>query len=67
VLGLHRLQIETLADNEAMIAAAAANGFQHEGTLRRSSWVDGDFADDAIYGLLDGEWMARSDGSRAPA
>ena len=66
VLGLHRLQIETLADNAAMIGAAAANGFRHEGTLRRSSWVDGAFADDAVYGLLDGEWIARPDGGEAP-
>jgi RimJ/RimL family protein N-acetyltransferase len=66
VLGLHRLQIETLADNAAMIAAAAASGFQHEGTLRRSSWVDGSFADDAVFGLLDDEWIARSGDSEAP-
>jgi RimJ/RimL family protein N-acetyltransferase len=56
VRGLHRLQIETLADNGAMIAAATRAGFLPEGTLRRSAWVDGTFADEAILGLLADEW-----------
>lgn len=56
VLGLHRLQIETLADNAAMIAVATRVGFVLEGTLRRSSWVEGAFADEAILGLLASEW-----------
>jgi RimJ/RimL family protein N-acetyltransferase len=56
VRGLHRLQIETLADNAAMIAIATRAGFLPEGTLRRSAWVDGTFADEAIFGLLAGEW-----------
>lgn len=63
MLGLHRLQIETLSDNAAMIAAATANGFQVEGTLRGSSWLDGAFADDVVLGLLDGEWRARPSGT----
>jgi RimJ/RimL family protein N-acetyltransferase len=52
IRGLHRLQLETLADNTAMIAAARRAGFELEGTLRRSAWVDGEFADDVILGLL---------------
>lgn len=52
IRGLHRLQLETLADNDAMIAAARRAGFELEGTLRRSAWVDGDFADEVIFGLL---------------
>jgi RimJ/RimL family protein N-acetyltransferase len=59
ILGLHRLQIETLADNAAMIAAATRAGFVPEGTLRRSAWVDGTFADEAILGLLASEWPRR--------
>lgn len=58
IRGLHRLQAETLADNAAMIQAAGRAGFRHEGTLRRSSWVDGDFADEVILGLLATEWEA---------
>jgi RimJ/RimL family protein N-acetyltransferase len=57
VLGLHRLQIETLTDNEPMIRAAALLGFVAEGTLRRSAWVNGAFADEVILGLLATEWI----------
>jgi RimJ/RimL family protein N-acetyltransferase len=56
VRGMHRLQIETLADNAAMIAAATRAGFTREGTLRGASWVDGAFADEAIFGLLAADW-----------
>ena len=56
VRGLHRLQIETLTDNVAMIAAANRAGFTREGTLRGASWAGGAFADDAVFGLLAEEW-----------
>ena len=56
VLGLHRLQIETLTDNEPMIRAAAQVGFVEEGRLRGSAWVSGDFADEVILGLLAADW-----------
>ena len=59
VRGLHRLQVDTLADNAAMIAAARAVGFTLEGTLRRASWVNGAFADEVVLGLLAEEWPAR--------
>jgi RimJ/RimL family protein N-acetyltransferase len=58
IRGLHRLQAETLADNDAMIQAASRAGFVREGTLRRSAWVNGDFADEVILGLLATEWDA---------
>ncbi|MFJ1755971.1 GNAT family N-acetyltransferase [Kitasatospora sp. NPDC088134] len=51
-LGLHRLQIETLADNAAMIATARRNGFAVEGTLREAAWVSGRFVDEVVLGLL---------------
>src|SRR5215469_6076697 len=47
VRGMHRLQIETMADNAAMIAIATGAGFTREGTLRGAAWVDGEFADEA--------------------
>jgi RimJ/RimL family protein N-acetyltransferase len=52
VRGLHRLQIETLATNAAMIQAAERVGFTREGTLRRAAWVTGQFLDEVILGLL---------------
>ncbi len=52
IRGLHRLQIETLADNHAMIASATRAGFVQEGTLRQAAWVDGRFTDELIFGRL---------------
>lgn len=57
VRGLHRLQLETLADNTAMIRAAVRVGFTREGTLRGAAWVTGAFADEAVLGLLADEWQ----------
>lgn len=59
VLGLNRLQIETLADNEGMLKAAQRNGFVREGVIRQVGWVMGGFADEAILGLLADEWGQR--------
>ena len=52
VRGLHRLQVDTLASNTAMIRAASRAGFVREGMLRGAAWVDGEFADEVILGLL---------------
>jgi len=51
-LGLHRLQIETVADNPAMIAAATRAGFQQEGRLRHAGWAEGAFADQIVLGWV---------------
>ena len=56
VRGLHRLQVDTLADNDAMIGAATRAGFVLEGTLRQAAWVDGSFADEVILSQLATEW-----------
>jgi RimJ/RimL family protein N-acetyltransferase len=56
IRGLHRLQVETLADNEAMLRAAAGAGFTREGALRQSAWVNGAFADEVLLGQLVSEW-----------
>jgi RimJ/RimL family protein N-acetyltransferase len=56
VRGLHRLQIETLANNTAMLKAAERGGFVREGTLRQAAWVTGEFVDEVILGLLAADW-----------
>lgn len=56
VRGLHRIQITTLADNHAMIAAAVRAGFVPEGTTRDAAWLDGGFADGVTLSQLSGEW-----------
>jgi RimJ/RimL family protein N-acetyltransferase len=47
VRGLHRLQIETLTENAAMLRSAERNGFVREGVLRSSAWVAQDWKPDA--------------------
>jgi RimJ/RimL family protein N-acetyltransferase len=59
VRGMQRLQVETLADNAAMIAAARNAGFVIEGTLRRAAWVCGEFKDEVVLGLLADEWTSQ--------
>jgi RimJ/RimL family protein N-acetyltransferase len=56
VRGLHRLQIETLATNAAMIHAAERVGFTREGTLRQAAWVTGEWLDEVILALLAADW-----------
>ncbi|MGW3104554.1 GNAT family N-acetyltransferase [Streptomyces sp. NPDC001100] len=56
VRGLHRLQLETLADNTAMIRAASRAGFTQEGRLRGAAWVNGEFVDEVILGLPAEDW-----------
>lgn len=60
VRGLHRLQVETLADNAAMVRSAERNGFAREGVLRSSAWVLGEFMDEVVLGLLAEEWKPQS-------
>ncbi|MEU7075932.1 GNAT family protein [Streptomyces narbonensis] len=60
VRGLHRLQIETLADNHAMLRSAERNGFVREGVLRSSAWVMGEFLDEVLLGLLAQEWKPKA-------
>ena len=56
VRGLHRLQVDTLASNAAMISGAVRAGFAQEGTLRGAGWVNGEFVDEVILGLLASDW-----------
>ncbi len=56
IRGLHRLQVDTLSDNQPMIKAALQAGFVSEGETRRSAWVLGSFVDETILGLLADEW-----------
>jgi RimJ/RimL family protein N-acetyltransferase len=48
----YRLEVETLADNTPMLQAAIRVGFVREGTRRESAWVNGEFLDEVILGLL---------------
>src|ERR1700735_4715356 len=58
IRGLHRLQAESPADKHARLQAASPAGFAREGPLRNSAWVNGNFADVVILGLLATERQA---------
>ena len=60
--GLNRLQLETLAVNEAMIRTAVSVGYREEGRLREKAWVTGGFCDELVFGLLASEWHGKGDG-----
>ncbi len=59
VLGLHRLQIDTLADNHAMLTAAERAGFTRETRIRQCVWALGGFVDEITLGLLADDGKAR--------
>jgi RimJ/RimL family protein N-acetyltransferase len=59
--GLHRLQLETLAVNEAMVRTALSVGYQEEGRLRDKAWVAGSFCDEVVFGLLAEEWHGKGE------
>lgn len=54
IRGLHRVQLEVLADNRPMLAAARRVGFEQDGVLRESVWVNGMFVDQLVMSRLAG-------------
>jgi RimJ/RimL family protein N-acetyltransferase len=56
--GLHRVQLEVLADNAPALASYRKAGFVEEGRLREDAWVDGGFVDMLVMSVLADEWLA---------
>lgn len=56
--GLHRVQLEVLADNAPAIAAYRKVGFVEDGRRREAGWVDGRFVDEVVMSVLAPEWDA---------
>lgn len=56
--GLHRVQLEVLADNAPAIAAYRRVGFVEDGRRREAAWVDGRFVDEVVMSVLAHEWDA---------
>lgn len=55
-LGLHRLQANVLAGNEASRKCAEAVGFIREGYQRRCVFRGGGWIDNVVYGVLAEDW-----------
>lgn len=59
---LHRVEMQCGVENRASRAVAERLGFHPEGVRRESHWITDRFVDHVVYGMLDREWGARSDG-----
>ena len=53
---LHRLEMQCAVDNVRSRAIPEKLGFRLEGIRRESTWIATEFADHAVYGLLENEW-----------
>ena len=60
VLDLNRVQAETDTRNLASARVLEKVGFVREGTLRQDCVVNGEVSDSWVFGLLRGEWEART-------
>jgi len=57
-LGVHRVRLGLLADNERALGLYKSIGFVEEGRKRKSYWQDGKWSDELSMGLLEDEWAA---------
>ncbi|MDH6578533.1 GNAT family protein [Kitasatospora sp. MAP5-34] len=55
-LGLHRVELQTTADNERSRSVARRLGFTQEGVLREAAAFPGERRDVVVHGLLAREW-----------
>ncbi|MFC7044036.1 GNAT family N-acetyltransferase [Halobacteriaceae archaeon GCM10025711] len=55
---LHRLEARALATDDEARAVVETLGFEQEGRLRDEQYVDGEYVDRVVYGLLEAEWRA---------
>lgn len=56
---LHRLTANALATNDRSRATLESVGFSQEGRQREAYYVDGEYVDRVLYGLLETEWNGR--------
>ena len=59
-MGIHRIVIRAATANLSSRGIPERLGFVHEGTMRATGYVNGEYMDLEIYSMLDHEWLARS-------
>lgn len=59
-MGIHRIVIRAATANLSSRGIPERPGFVHEGTMRATGYVNGEYMDLEIYSMLDHEWLARS-------
>lgn len=57
-LALHRIVVDTDAENKPMQKLAGRLGMRHEGHTRQSLWFKGRWTDEHFYAILRDEWLA---------
>jgi ribosomal-protein-alanine N-acetyltransferase len=65
VLKFHRVEANVDPLNERSRGLLLKLGFAHEGTLRQRYYLEGEFLDEAWYGLLRTDWQARLTASQS--
>jgi RimJ/RimL family protein N-acetyltransferase len=55
-LGMHKVGLEVLADDDRAVGAYRKVGFVEEGRRREHSWFEGGFHDALVMGILREEW-----------
>ncbi|PSH00296.1 MAG: hypothetical protein BRC28_00235 [Nanohaloarchaea archaeon SW_4_43_9] len=55
-LNYHRMMARAYKDNKGSNRIREKLGFQKEGKFREHTYVDGEFQDVNIYGILENEW-----------
>lgn len=56
-LNLNRVSLTVYAYNERAIRCYLKCGFRHEGAMRQARYVDGQYYDELMMGILRQEWM----------
>jgi RimJ/RimL family protein N-acetyltransferase len=57
---LHKVMARAFADNDASNRVLEKLGFQQEGTLRAHHYLNGEYKDMYLYGVLRSDWETRS-------
>jgi len=65
VRGLHRVQLEALADNANALACYRRAGFVEEGRMREDAWLNGRWVDNVVMGVLAQDWAASQAAARS--
>ena len=58
-LNLNRVTLNVYSYNERAIRCYQKCGFQHEGTMRKAHYIDGQYFDEWVMGILRDEFLAR--------